>query len=182
MTKNLDWSNIGFGYIKTDYRYVSNFKNGSWDEGALTTDETVAINECAGVLQYAQTCFEGMKAYRTVDNKVVCFRPDLNAKRMADTCKRLIMPEFPEEKFIDAISSRVASRAAPKMMVASGFASPVIISTALLISSKPRSAEPMIWITMPRAPLMLVSNKGEEAAILAACSALSLPLAQPTPI
>ena len=107
MTKNIDWANLGFGYIKTDYRYVSNYKDGSWDEGTLSTDETITLNESAGVLQYAQTCFEGMKAYRTVDNKVVCFRPDMNAKRMADTCKRLEMPVLPEEKFIDAVIQTV---------------------------------------------------------------------------
>ena len=105
--KDIDWSSLGFGYVKTDYRYVSNFKDGKWDEGVLTTDETVTLHESAGVLQYAQTCFEGMKAYRTVDGKVVCFRPDLNAKRMADTCERLEMAVFPEEKFIDAVEKVV---------------------------------------------------------------------------
>ena len=107
MTKNIDWVNLGFGYIKTDYRFVSNYKDGKWDEGFLSTDENVTINESAGVLQYAQTCFEGMKAYRTIDNKVVCFRPDMNAKRMADTCKRLEMPVFPEEKFVEAVIKTV---------------------------------------------------------------------------
>lgn len=105
--KDIDWSSLVFGYVKTDYRYVSNFKNGKWDDGVLTTDETVTLHESAGVLQYAQTCFEGMKAYRTVDGKVVCFRPDLNAKRMADTCERLEMAIFPEEKFIDAVEKVV---------------------------------------------------------------------------
>ena len=103
MTKDIDWANLGFGYIKTDYRFVANYKDGKWDEGALTTDENIVMNECACVLQYAQTCFEGMKAYRTADGKVVCFRPDLNAKRMADTCKRLEMPVFPEDKFVEAV-------------------------------------------------------------------------------
>lgn len=103
MTKNIDWANLGFGYMKTDYRFVANYKNGKWDDGAITTDENIVMNECACVLQYAQTCFEGMKAYRTVDGKVVCFRPDLNAKRMADTCKRLEMPVFPEDKFVEAV-------------------------------------------------------------------------------
>ena len=103
MTKDIDWTNLGFGYIKTDYRFVANYKDGKWDEGALTTDENIVMNECACVLQYAQTCFEGMKAYRTADGKVVCFRPDLNAKRMADTCKRLEMPVFPEDKFVEAV-------------------------------------------------------------------------------
>lgn len=107
MTKNIDWSSLGFGYLKTDYRYVSNFKDGKWDEGVLTEDETITLNESACVLQYAQTCFEGLKAYRTVDGKVVCFRPDMNAKRMADTARYLEMPEFPEERFIDAVIKTV---------------------------------------------------------------------------
>lgn len=107
MTKNIDWSSLGFGYIQTDYRYVSNYKDGKWDDGILTSDATVTINESAGVLQYAQTCFEGMKAYRTIDGKVVCFRPDMNAKRMADTCRRLEMAVLPEEQFIDAVVKTV---------------------------------------------------------------------------
>lgn len=107
MKKNIDWANLGFGYMKTDYRFVSNFKNGKWDNGAIITDENIVMNECACVLQYAQTCFEGMKAYRTVDGSVVCFRPDLNAKRMADTCRRLEMPVFPEDKFVDAVVQTV---------------------------------------------------------------------------
>lgn len=107
MKKDIDWSSLGFGYVKTDYRYVSNFKDGKWDDGVLSTDENVTINESAGVLQYAQTCFEGMKAYRTVDGKVVCFRPDMNAKRMADTCLRLEMPVFDEERFVDAVVKTV---------------------------------------------------------------------------
>ena len=105
--KNIDWSSIGFGYIKTDKRYVSNYKNGAWDEGTLTDDANVVLSECAGVLQYAQTVFEGMKAYRTEDGRVVCFRPDLNASRMADSARRLEMPPFPEDRFVQAIVDTV---------------------------------------------------------------------------
>lgn len=101
--QNIDWNNIGFGYIPTGERFVSNFKDGKWDNGTLTTDANVVINECAGVLQYAQTCFEGMKAYTTCDGKTVVFRPDLNAERMIDSCKRLEMPTYPKEKFVEAI-------------------------------------------------------------------------------
>ena len=107
MTKDIDWSNLGFGYIQTDYRYVSNFKDGKWDDGVITEDATITLNESAGVLQYAQTCFEGMKAYRTIDDKIVCFRPDMNAKRMIDTCKRLEMAIFPEDRFVDAVFKTV---------------------------------------------------------------------------
>jgi branched-chain amino acid aminotransferase len=101
--KNTDWSNLGFGYIQTEKRFVANFKDGKWDDGVITDDATVTINECAGVLQYAQTCFEGLKAYRTEDGSIVTFRPDLNAERMINSCKRLQMPIFPKEKFVQAV-------------------------------------------------------------------------------
>ena len=110
--KNIDWGNLGFGYVKTDYRYVSNYKNGSWDEGGLTEDDKVVITECAGVLQYAQTAFEGLKAYTTEDGRTVVFRPDLNAKRMADSARRLEMPVFPEERFLEAVDQVVRANVA----------------------------------------------------------------------
>lgn len=100
---NLDWSNLGFGYMKTPNRFVSNYKDGCWDKGALTTDDTVTISECAGVLQYAQTIFEGLKAYTTKDGKIVTFRPDLNAARMKDSAKRLEMPVYPEDRFVENV-------------------------------------------------------------------------------
>ena len=105
--KNLDWSSLGFGYIQTDKRYVSNYKNGSWDEGTLTSDATITINECAGVLQYAQTVFEGMKASTTEKGQIVVFRPDLNAERMVNSAKRLEMPPFPQDRFVDAVKQVV---------------------------------------------------------------------------
>ena len=105
--KNIDWANLGFGYVQTDKRFVANYKDGAWDEGTLTEDPNVVLNECAGVLQYAQTVFEGMKAYRTEDGRVVCFRPDLNASRIADSARRLEMPPFPEDRFVQAIVDTV---------------------------------------------------------------------------
>ena len=110
--KNIDWGNLGFGYIQTDYRYVSNFKDGAWDNGELITDANVVISECAGVLQYAQTIFEGLKAYTTEDGRIVTFRPDLNAERLEASAKRLEMPVFPKERFIDAVVETVKANAA----------------------------------------------------------------------
>ena len=110
--KNIDWSNIGFGYMPTDYRYVSMYQNGSWDEGALTSDPNITLNECACVLQYAQTCFEGLKAYTTEDGHIVTFRPDLNGERMENSAKGLEMPPFPKERFVDAITKVVEANAA----------------------------------------------------------------------
>ena len=110
--KNIDWANLGFGYVPTDWRFVAHYRDGKWDDGELTQDANIVLNECAGVLQYAQTCFEGLKAYTTEDGRIVTFRPDLNASRMADSCKRLEMPVFPEEKVIEAVEKVVAANAA----------------------------------------------------------------------
>ena len=107
MAKNIDWANLPFGYQVTDKRFVANYKNGAWDAGELTSDATVHISECAGVLQYAQTCFEGLKAYTTKDGRIVTFRPDLNADRMASSCERLEMPVFPKERFVQAVLDTV---------------------------------------------------------------------------
>ncbi len=104
---NIDWENLGFGYIQTEKRYVSHFKDGQWDSGMLTEDATIQISECACVLQYAQTVFEGLKAYRTQDGRVVVFRPDMNAHRMALSAQRLEMPVFPEERFVEAVKQVV---------------------------------------------------------------------------
>jgi branched-chain amino acid aminotransferase len=138
--KNIDWSNIGFGYIPTEQRYVSNYKDGKWDEGTLTSDSQVVISECAGVLQYAQTVFEGLKAYTTEDGHIVCFRPDLNADRLADSAKRLEMPIFPKEKFIDAIEQVVKANAAYVPPYGSGatlYIRPYMFGSSPVIGVKP---------------------------------------------
>lgn len=104
MSKNvdIDWANLGFNYIKTDLRYVSTWKDGNWDNGNLVEDNKLAISEASTALHYGQQCFEGLKAYRTKENKIQLFRPNENSKRLNKSCKRLLMPEVPEEKFIDA--------------------------------------------------------------------------------
>ena len=107
MAKDIDWSSLGFGYIKTDYRYTRAWNDGKWDEGGLTDKAEVTISECAGVLQYAQTGFEGLKVYRTKDGHVVAFRPDLNAERLQNTCKRLIMPQIGTDEFLSALDELI---------------------------------------------------------------------------
>lgn len=137
---NIDWANIGFGYMPTSKRFVSNFKNGAWDAGVLTEDDKVVISECAGVLQYAQTCFEGLKAYTTEDGHIVCFRPDLNAERMIDSCKRLEMPVFPKERFIQAVHDVVAANEAYVPPYGSGatlYIRPYMFGSSPVIGVKP---------------------------------------------
>lgn len=110
--KNIDWANIGFNYVTTDKRFVANYKDGKWDDGALVSDANVVINESAGVLQYSQSCFEGLKAYTTEDGHIVAFRPDLNGERMEDSCRRLEMPVYPKEKFIEAVVKTIEANEA----------------------------------------------------------------------
>lgn len=138
--KNLDWANLGFGYMVADYRYVSNYKDGKWDDGAITTDSNVTLNECAGVLQYSQSCFEGLKAYTTEDGHIVCFRPDLNAERMKDSCERLEMPVFPVDRFVKAVEEVVKANEAWVPPFGSGatlYIRPYMIGTNSVIGVKP---------------------------------------------
>lgn len=110
--KDIDWANLGFGYVETDKRFVSNYTNGAWDDGQMISDSMITMSECACVLQYAQTIFEGLKAYTTEDGHIVTFRPDLNASRMAASAARLEMPVYEEAKFVDAVAKVVEANAA----------------------------------------------------------------------
>lgn len=152
---NIDWANIGFGYIPTAKRFVSNFKNGAWDEGVLTEDDKVVISECAGVLQYAQTCFEGLKAYTTEDGHIVTFRPDLNAERMIDSCKRLEMPVFPKERFIQAVHDVVAANEAYVPPYGSGatlYIRPYMFGSSPVIGVKPAAEYQFRMFATPVGP------------------------------
>ena len=138
--KNIDWSNLGFSYIQTEMRYVSNYKDGAWDAGTLTENANVTISECACVLQYAQTVFEGLKAYTTKDGRIVTFRPDLNAERMEASAARLEMPAFPKERFIDAVEQVVRANAAYVPPYGSGatlYLRPYMFGSNAVIGVKP---------------------------------------------
>ncbi|MBQ7370397.1 MAG: branched-chain amino acid aminotransferase [Blautia sp.] len=153
--KNIDWGNLGFGYLKTDYRYVSNFKNGAWDDGAITTDDQVVISECAGVLQYAQTVFEGLKAYTTENGQIVTFRPDLNGERLENSAKRLEMPVFPKERFVDAVVETIKANEAYVPPYGSGatlYIRPYMFGTNPVIGVKPADEYQFRVFTTPVGP------------------------------
>lgn len=153
--KNIDWANLGFGYIHTDYRFVSNFKNGAWDEGVLTEDANVVISECAGVLQYAQTIFEGMKAYTTADGRIVTFRPDLNGERMEQSAARLEMPVFPKDKFVAAVLKTIKANEAYVPPYGSGatlYVRPYMFGSSPVIGVKPAEEYQFRVFTTPVGP------------------------------
>ena len=147
-TKDLDWGNIGFNYRITDYRYISNYKDGKWDDGELSTDSNVTINESAGILQYCQEVFEGLKAYRTKEGHIVTFRPDLNAKRLE-------MPPFPEERFIEAVDKVVIANEAWVPPFGSGatlYIRPYMFASSPVIGVKPAAEYQFRMFTTPVGP------------------------------
>lgn len=153
--KDIDWSNLGFGYVKTDKRFVANYKDRAWDDGVITDDDKVVISECAGVLQYSQSCFEGMKAYTTENGHTVIFRPDMNASRMADSCRRLEMPVFPEDKFVEAIAETVRANedwVPPYGSGASLYIRPYMFGSNPVIGVKPADEYQFRVFTTPVGP------------------------------
>ena len=153
--KNIDWANLGFGYILTDYRFVANYKDGAWEEGGLTEDANLVLNECAGVLQYAQTIFEGMKAYTTADGRIVTFRPDLNGERMEQSAKRLEMPVFPKERFVEAVLKTIGANAAYVPPYGSGatlYVRPCMFGSNPVIGVKPADEYQFRVFTTPVGP------------------------------
>ena len=141
--KDLDWANLSFAYTPTDYSYVCNYKDGAWEEGGLTTDHSITLSECAGILHYCQEVFEGLKAYTTESGDIVCFRPDLNASRMADSARRLVMPPFPEDKFVDTVKQVIEANSAWVPPYGSGatlYVRPLMFATGNVIGVKPADA------------------------------------------
>ncbi|MDY6324721.1 MAG: branched-chain amino acid aminotransferase [Catonella sp.] len=161
--KNLDWSNLSFAYMPTDYRFVTNFKDGKWDEGELTKDDKVVISECAGVLQYSQSCFEGMKAYTTEDGRIVTFRPDLNAERFENSCRRLEMPVYPKEKFVEAVLKTIKANEAYVPPYGSGatlYIRPYMFGSGPVIGVKPADEYQFRILTTPVGPYFKGGMKG----------------------
>ncbi len=140
MPKDIDWNNLDFSYKKTDYRYVAKYKDGKWNEGEITEDNKFTLCESAAVFHYGQACFEGLKAFRTQSDDIVLFRPDRNAKRMNKSAKRIMMPEIPEQMFLDACEKVVKANSdwvPPFGSGASLYLRPFIIATGNQLAVKP---------------------------------------------
>ena len=153
--KDLDWGNLSFAYMHTDYSYVCNYKDGAWEEGGLTSDHTFTLSECAGLLHYCQEVFEGLKAYTTENGDIVCFRPDMNAQRMYDSAARLEMPSFPKDKFVEAVEMVVRANAAWVPPFGSGatlYIRPFMFATGDVIGVKPATEYQFRILVTPVGP------------------------------
>lgn len=148
----LNWNELGFEYIKTDYRYLSLWKDGTWDSGKLIEDNILHLGESSPCLHYGQQCFEGLKAYRTQNGDIQLFRIDQNAKRMQSSCNRLMMPTVPEEKFINACIDVVKANEAylpPYGTGGSLYIRPMMLGVGNSIAVKPANEYVFTVFCMP---------------------------------
>ena len=105
--KDLDWGNLSFGYMKTDYNVRCYYRDGKWGEIEVCSDEYLKMHMAATCLHYGQEAFEGLKAYRCKDGKVRIFRVEENAARLQSTCRGILMPELPTDLFVEMVKKVV---------------------------------------------------------------------------
>lgn len=155
MEQKIDWGSLGFGYMPTDYNVRCTYTNGAWGELRVHTESTMQMHISAAVLHYAQECFEGLKAFRGKDGKVRIFRIEENAKRMQSSCRGIKMPEFPIEKFTEAVIKVVKLNEKfipPYETGASLYIRPVLFGTTPLVGVKPAQDYEFVVFVTPVGP------------------------------
>lgn len=153
--ETIDWKNLGFGYMKTDYNIRSYFRNGQWEKPQITQDETITMHMAAAGLHYGQECFEGLKAFRGKDGKVRIFRVDENAKRMLRTAEYTCMAPPPVEMFVESVKEIVRANerfVPPYETGASLYIRPLLFGTGPQIGVKPADEYLFIIFVMPVGP------------------------------
>ncbi len=152
---NIDWGNLPFGYVKTDFNIRYYYKNGKWSEGEITSDENILMHMAAPCLHYGQEAFEGLKAFETVDGRIVVFRPDENARRLQRSCDRIFIPQISVEMFVDAVKRVVAANAKfvpPYGTGASLYIRPLVIGMGARVGLGPADEYLFIMFATPVGP------------------------------
>ena len=153
--KTIDWANLSFGYMPTDYNVRYNYRNGSWGELEISSSEYINMHMAATCLHYGQEAFEGLKAFRGKDGKIRVFRLDENAARLQSTCRGILMPELSTEKFRDAILKVIKLNerfVPPYESVASLYIRPLLIGTGAQVGVHPASEYMFIVFVTPVGP------------------------------
>ena len=154
-TPNIKWEELGFGYYPTDFNVRCSYKDGKWGELRIYDTAEIKMNISSAVLHYAQEAFEGMKAFRGKDGKIRLFRPDENAKRLQSSCRGIMMPEFPKDKFIEACGTVVRKNkrfVPPYETGASLYLRPVLFGTTPLVGVKPADEYEFVVFATPVGP------------------------------
>ena len=167
--ESIDWSNLSFGYMPTDYNVRCIYKDGKWGDITVTSSQTLEIHRPATCLHYGQEAFEGMKAFRGKDGKIRIFRMDENAARLQSSCRGIMMPELPTEKFNEAILTVVKKNerfVPPYESGASLYIRPLLIGTSAQVGVKPAKEYLFIVFVSPVGPYFKEGFKPTPMAIL----------------
>jgi branched-chain amino acid aminotransferase len=154
-TADIDWADLPFGYIRTDFNIRYYYADGKWSQGELTEDENITMHMAAPCLHYGQEAFEGIKAFETKDGRIVVFRPGENAKRLKKTSDRIFIPEIPEDMFIDALDRVIAANrkyVPPYGTGASLYIRPFVIGTGARVGLGPASEYVFMIFVTPVGP------------------------------
>ncbi len=152
---NLDWGTLPFDYIKTDCHLEYTFKDGKWDDGKVAEDDTFKLHIASTCLHYGQQAFEGLKVFEAEDGRILCFRPEENAKRMDRTARKILMEPFPADKFVEAIDkvTRLNKRFIPPYgSGASLYVRPLLIGVSGTIGVKPSKEYKWLVFVTPVGP------------------------------
>ena len=167
--KQIDWSNLGFGYFPTDYNVRCYYRDGKWGELEVSSETTINIHMAATCLHYGQEAFEGMKAFRGKDGKVRLFRAEENAKRMRRSCEGIMMAPMPEELFLQAIDLVVKKNidyVPPYESGASLYIRPIIIGLGEQVGVKPANEYLFLVFVSPVGPYFKEGFKPTAMAIM----------------
>ena len=153
--KEIDWANLSFGYMKTDYNVRCYYRDGKWGEIDVCVVETLKKNLTVSCLHYGQEAFEGLKAYRCPDGKVRVFRMDENAKRLQSTCRGILMPELTTERFEDMVKKvvrRYERFIPPYESGATLYIRPLLIGTGAQVGVHPANEYLFVIFVAPVGP------------------------------
>ena len=167
--QNIDWSSLGFRYMKTNSHIRYTWRNGAWDKGELVKDDTFQISIAASALHYGQAAFEGLKVFRCKDGKVRAFRPQANAERMQRTALRTCMPPVPTEMFMEALRLAVKRNAdyiPPYGTGGSLYVRPLLIGTGAQIGVAPADSYTFVMLVTPAGAYYKGGLKPVRAVIL----------------
>ncbi|NDW08508.1 branched-chain amino acid aminotransferase [Dysgonomonas sp. 520] len=165
----IDWGNLAFGYIKTDYNIRTHYKDGKWSELEATSDETLNIHMAATCLHYGQEAFEGLKAFTGKDGKIRIFRMRENALRMQSSCRGILMQELPVEIFEEAVVKAVKMNerfVPPYGSGASLYIRPLLIGTSAQVGVKPAAEYTFLIFVTPVGPYFKEGFKPTPLVIL----------------
>jgi branched-chain amino acid aminotransferase len=166
---NLDWKNLPFNYIKTDYNVRCYYKDGKWSDIEVTSDETIQMHMADPCLHYGQEVFEGLKIFETVDGRIVAFRPEENAKRLGYSSERILIPKLPVEKFMEALHKLVEANAhyvPPFGTGASMYVRPIVIGRGAQVGLGPAREYMFIMFACPVGPYYKGGFKPVKALVL----------------